>query len=144
MQTRTKAGQLVARAHGQDFYRAVSVVAYPSRDAKDVGLSLHKPAEAHSLHSSADHKAAGLIGFFVGGHAWVAAASRTRLSIIPMRLRGLRTVSAAPGVDWNFAQALLAFFAGGVGWSWSFGHSRRQGVQRRNHQEIHYGGNDQE
>src|SRR6185437_8739105 len=68
LQTGAQPAQLVAASHGQHFHGAVAVVAYPPGDSQRVRLTLHKPAEAHALHASANNKAAGFGRFFSGSH----------------------------------------------------------------------------
>ena len=53
-----QARNLIARSLGQDFYAAIVIVTHPTGNAKNVGLALHKPAEADALHASADDEAA--------------------------------------------------------------------------------------
>jgi len=53
-----KAGELVARSLRQHFHAAVVIVAHPSGNSEDVRLALHEPAEADSLHASANQKTA--------------------------------------------------------------------------------------
>jgi hypothetical protein len=61
-----EAGKLIARTHGENFHAAVRIVPHPSGDAEGVGLTLHEPAEAYALHSSAHQEAAGEGSGFLG------------------------------------------------------------------------------
>lgn len=53
-----QACQLFASALGEDFYRAVGIVADPSGELEDVGFTLDEPAEAYALDASADEEEA--------------------------------------------------------------------------------------
>ena len=52
--------QLLARARGQHFHRAVVVVPHPASHAEGARLALHEPAKAHALHAPPHHEAAGV------------------------------------------------------------------------------------
>src|SRR5271165_3196393 len=68
-QSRSQARDLIACSLRVNLHAAIGVVAYPAGDQKNVRFPFHEPAEAHSLHASANHKAASLNRFFSGGHA---------------------------------------------------------------------------
>ncbi len=59
---RVQARQLLARSLGQHFDGSIGIVPDPSCDLKDVRFALDKPAEANTLDTAADDKAAGLHG----------------------------------------------------------------------------------
>jgi hypothetical protein len=51
---------LIARSLRQYLYASIGIIPNPTSDAENVRLTLHKPAETHALHTSADDEAAGL------------------------------------------------------------------------------------
>jgi hypothetical protein len=61
-------GELVARSLGKNFHASIVIVANPSCDPEDVGLALHKPAEADALHPTAHNEAASFNRFFRESH----------------------------------------------------------------------------
>jgi hypothetical protein len=60
LQARSESGKLIGRTLRQNFDTAVMIIPHPSRNAQDVRLALHKPAEANPLHAPADDETAGL------------------------------------------------------------------------------------
>jgi len=60
--------ELIAGSLGKNFHAAIVIVAHPSSDAQDVRFPLDKPAEADSLHASADDEALGQGCMFCGSH----------------------------------------------------------------------------
>ena len=64
--------KLIACSLGQNFNAAIMIVAYPSGNAQNVRLALHKPAEADSLNTSANDKAARFNRFFGESHLEIA------------------------------------------------------------------------
>ncbi len=55
--------ELIAGSLRKNFYTAIVIVSYPSRDSKQMCLALHEPAKTYPLHASADEIALGLDGF---------------------------------------------------------------------------------
>ena len=74
LQTRSQSSQLLASPDRQYLDAAVVVVADPTGNLKNVRLPLHKPAEAHTLHTSSHHKAASVDGRWTvcGSHGEIA------------------------------------------------------------------------
>ncbi len=57
-ETRMQSGKLFTRALGQDFDRAVRIIADPSGDLQNVGFALDEPPEADALDAAADQETA--------------------------------------------------------------------------------------
>ena len=64
-----EARELIARALRQNLHAAVVIIADPSRDSENVRLPLDEPAEADTLHTSANDEASSLYRLFGGAHA---------------------------------------------------------------------------
>src|SRR5579859_2055302 len=76
--------ELLFTAAGQDFHSPINIVANPAGKTQRIGLALHKPAEAHSLHPASNHVAFCsqkllTLDKALGAFGWVTPATNTRL-----------------------------------------------------------------
>src|ERR1017187_9428199 len=92
LQTRSQSSQLLASPDRQYLDAAVVVVADPTGNLKNVRLPLHKPAEAHTLHTSAYHKASSV------DWRWTVCGSHGEIAEVRGQIAEVKTEAKAPNL----------------------------------------------